>query len=206
MTFADVTFDDDWPTSTRPRPRDRERDDPWLLLQAKLEALEAIRGLLRKETTTIPDQGIEETIDWDDALARCKDRGGIVGLVRLSGLKATADRVAYLLEVENDLDEDEAPIAMSSLKGFADFLRKERRLEPPSEISISPDGSLIAEWHYGPNRHLAIKFLDEEMARFASIAPSRLEPAGTRSINGTAQWAEVVNSLSPIRVARWRRG
>ena len=149
MTFADATFDDDWPTSTRPRPRARERGDPWRLLQAKLDALETIRHALSKETTTTPDQRIEETIDWDDALAWCTDRGGIVGLIRLSGFRATANRIAYLLEIETDFDEDDAPIAMPSLKGFADFLRKERRLEPPGEISVSPDGSLVGEWHYG---------------------------------------------------------
>ena len=186
MTFADTTFDNDWSDSTRPRSRDRERDDLWLLLRAKLDAVDPMPRAISGETTANPDQRIEETIDWDDALGRCTDRGGVVGLIRLSGFRATADRIAYLLEIENDFDEDEAPIAMPSLKGFADFLRKERRLEPPSETSVSPDGTLVAGWHYGPNRHLAIKFLDEQTARFASIAPSRLGPTRTRSINGTA--------------------
>ncbi len=134
------------------------------------------------------------------------ERGGVVALLRLSGLDKIADRIFELLELENDLEEDEEPIALASLKGFGDFLRKERKLQRPIMITLSSDGCLVAEWHYQPNSHLAIKFLDEQLAKFASIAPIRPGATQTLSLNGTAPWIEVVKALAPIRVTRWRTG
>ena len=199
MTFLDATFDEDLVGSTSPRLESDERADPWRILGARLDAVP-------RDVTTSPDQEVGERLDWDDALTRCTERSSVVALIRLSGFDEISDRVSYLLQLEEHLEENEEPIDLAALKGFADFMRKERRLEPPSEISVDPDGHIIAEWHYGSNRHLAIEFLDEQMTRFASIAPTRLTAALTRGLNGTAPLAEVVDSLAPIRVTRWRHG
>ena len=199
MTFLDPTFDNAWDDTTSPLPAVRDWLNPWVFFTARLDALP-------QDGATEPNLNFGQQLDWEDTLERCTDRGGIVALIRMLGFQDIADRIAQLLEFEADLEPDEMPINLASLKGFADFLRKERRLEHPAQLSVAPDGFLIAEWHYGSNRHLAIKFLDREIAKFASIAPSRSDSARTRSINGTAPWAEAVDSLSAIHVTRWRSG
>lgn len=212
MTFLETADQDsDEPTGAQRRIQDepsvvRRRIVDQIIKIVRDEVKAIYKDIEDVSTPQKEAESASPKLDWDNALERCNERSEVIPLIRLSGFDKVADQIVHLLGQEDALEPEDSPLILHSLKGCANFLRKERRLEHPAVLTISPDGSLVAEWHYGSNRHLAVKFVNEHTARFASIAPTRSRPDQTRSLSGTVPLIELVDSLSPVHVTEWKNG
>ncbi len=88
----------------------------------------------------------------------------IVAELEAHGLRAAAERISYLLSLDDD-DTDEAPIDRRSLRALADLLTGEPRLSRP-RIGVGPDGLMHAEWA-ATDGLLAMEFLPDGVIRFS---------------------------------------
>lgn len=201
--MTDTYYEDALVARTSTRSAVAEKSDVWKILHAKLMSLQG-PGVWPTHGATNLDLEPKLGIDWEEILDTCTERETVVALLNLTGMTEIGERISNLIRLEADFDQDEVPLRLESLKGFADFVRHEKGVAPPATITLSPDGNLSAEWHYGSNRHLAIKFLDESWTMFASIAPARSQPSRTKRLYGRVPSDEVVDSLSSISVRSWK--
>lgn len=89
----------------------------------------------------------------------------IVAELETHGLCAAAERISYLLSLDDD-DPDEAPIDRRSLRALADLLMSGPRLSRP-RIGVGPDGLMHAEWATPTDGLLAMEFLPDGVIRFS---------------------------------------
>ncbi len=102
----------------------------------------------------------------------------ILEILSSVGRTAIADRIRQLDEMIGDGAGDERPIRPDSLRALALFLLSEPHLVDP-EITVGPNGMLLAEWASAQRGVLAVEFLPDEIIRFAAV--SGIENAGSRS-------------------------
>ena len=138
----------------------------------------------------------------DDSVPRFIDRiiaatkhEEIIAVLPLLGLRAIADRLAHLHELTADDDPDEPQMLLASLRELALFFVSEPERDT-SEIGISPDGHLQAEWLARDGGILAMKFLPAGFIQFAA----------TSRPTGGCQRLRVQGTLPKDRVLQAVRG
>lgn len=125
-----------------------------------------------------------------------------IAIVRLVGFKKTADRLQELNQAKEDLDEGEEPLNLGALRNFAVFLNAYPEFREP-RLGLAADGTITAEWEYGPSRRLAIKFsVAPQEIVFAVIAPPNSISKYPR-LNGRGSHSEVVKILRVFGVLEW---
>lgn len=120
----------------------------------------------------------------------------IVAELEAHGLGAAAERISYLLSLDDD-DPDEAPIDRRSLRALADLLRGEPRLSRP-RIGVGPDGLIHAEWAVARDGLLAMEFLPDGIVRFSGAfgAP---DAGGLRPpVSGVLPSAAALAAVRPL--------
>ena len=100
-----------------------------------------------------------------------------MALLQKSGRTKTADRIAELISICAE-DEDEH-YEMGSLKAIVRFFLEVPKDKNISDISVSPDGTFIAEW-IGPDGKIlvAMEFLGDKVLLI-------------RKVNGRAKASQV---------------
>lgn len=120
----------------------------------------------------------------------------IVAELEAHGLGAAAERISYLLSLDDD-DPDEAPIDRRSLGALAALLRGEPRLSRP-RIGVGPDGLMHAEWAAARDGLLAMEFLPDGIVRFSGAfgAP---DAGGLRPpVSGVLPSAAALAAVRPL--------
>lgn len=143
-------------------------------------------------------KGLAQHLAWNDALAQAHDAEGIIAALRLFGLEATADRIAYLHGLTDDLDPDEEPLNLESLHQFATFLMRERIAKNP-RIGMSPDGTVQTEWPVGAQGLLAMEFLPSGTIRYAGISEPAKPGVERLVANGSLPGDKIASILDAFR-------
>ena len=141
-------------------------------------------------------------VDWRHAVEDAEDVRSLIALLRLAGLTEIADRIASLSKPGEDLEDDEEPASIESIRALALSIRALIGLGEPL-IGLMSKGALVAEWLLAPDKHLAMKFVDEARVTFALIAPAKGGPDRAR-LNGTSSGAEALAAIGAYGVYRWR--
>lgn len=120
----------------------------------------------------------------------------IVAELEAHGLGAAAERILYLLGLDDD-DPDEAPIDRRSLRALADLLMGEPRLSRP-RIGVGPGGLIHAEWAAARDGLLAMEFLPDGVIRFSGAFGAPNAGALRPPISGALPAAAALAAVQPI--------
>ena len=119
-----------------------------------------------------------------------------VGILRLKGLDAAADRLSYLQRV-TESEPGEPSIQIGSMRCLAQFLITERRLHPP-RIGVNPGGLLQVEWRPEAGGILAMWFLQDGNIQFAAAA-EEVRPGSERErVSGVLPKDEMMEAVRPF--------
>ena len=133
--------------------------------------------------STAAQMGVTPRLAWQPQLDTASMHEEIVGILRVFGLDAVADRLNYLRCLADD-DPEEPSIEIESLRALACFLMSERQLPDP-QIGVTPNGFIQIGWPVRSNGILAMEFLPSGLIRFAAISgPARIGDERLR-VNGT---------------------
>jgi len=142
------------------------------------------------KTSTLPlfiDQSLEtyiKEIFTDD-----------LGVDYLEGLKS---RLLTLSKYE--LEEDELPISLGSLKFFIGFI-KDIKPDKPSVV-VTSNGFMQAQWKIDNSNLLTIIFKPEGEISFLLFNPNPRNPQKIRRISGAMLIDELVDSMEPLGIAQ----
>ena len=120
----------------------------------------------------------------------------ILAALRLLGIRAIGDRLAYLHQLTGDDDPDEPPMTLSSLQQCALFFASEPRRRD-AEVGISPDGLLQAQWRAKGGGVLAIRFLPSGFLQFAAVSEATAT-AERRRVHGTLPKDQALQAVKPF--------
>ncbi len=110
-----------------------------------------------------------------------------------------ANRLEFLIEAEREQYPLEWQFSESSLIGFLEFLEEHPRLHYP-DVSLSPDGLLLAQWRETSTRNAVLEFEDTGQVQFVLFAPSVL---GVARISGVTSPDRALRTLEEHGAGRW---
>ena len=138
----------------------------------------------------IPDS----LLKWQ--LSRTNKYEDFVGILRLRGLDAAADRLSYLQRA-TESEPGEPSIQIGSMRCLAQFLITERLLHPP-RIGVNPSGLLQVEWRPEAGGILAMWFLQDGNIQFAAAA-EEVRPGSERErVSGVLPKDEMMEAVRPL--------
>lgn len=139
---------------------------------------------------------VAERLDPATALAAAVTRAAIVEVVRRFEHEAIADRLAYLIELEAEVP-DEEPMDIDSLRSVAAFVLSERELYDP-DIGVGPDGMIGLSWRLSPDGIVALDFPDPGQVHYAAIGPTPEDGSKRSRTAGTINPDDVMETLRPF--------
>jgi hypothetical protein len=106
-------------------------------------------------------------------------RAEVLKVLRVFGHEHTAEHIQQYLE-DRDLDLDEPPVVIESLRSLAAFIIQEQGLLSPS-VGTDPQGLIEAEWHLRDNGNpdsmwgkgngiVSMKFLESGIIQFVALS------------------------------------
>lgn len=110
-----------------------------------------------------------------------------------------ADRLEFLIRTEKARYPVDWQFSGSSLIGFLSFMEKHPRLRYP-DLSLSPDGFIVAQWRESTTRNAVLQFQDTGWAQLVLFAPS---PAGATRISGVMSPQKAFQTLEVHGADRW---
>ena len=96
--------------------------------------------------------------------------------------KELANRLLVLFD---DAKEEEASIAIDSLRDFYSFFRLNTNLKCPT-ISLTPEYNIYASWRVDQNRVFSVHFLSNGDVRYVIFKPNDKHPERQIRVSGTA--------------------
>jgi hypothetical protein len=141
-------------------------------------------------------------VDWRSAIADSDSIQSLLALLHLAALHEIAQRIADLSEPGEALEKDEKPASIDAIKAFALSIRDFLGLGEPL-IGLSEDGNLVAEWFIARDKHIALKFLQDDRVAFALIAPGA-GTSGRARLSGTGPLTAALAAIRAYGVERWR--
>ncbi len=106
---------------------------------------------------------------WRTLVEAQTTRSGIISVVRSFRSSRIADRLSYLLSLDED-DPDELPMDTESLRAAASFLLEDADLDEP-DIGVGPDGGIGLSWRLDPDGIVSLKFQGRNSIRFSALGP-----------------------------------
>lgn len=143
-------------------------------------------------------QGLAYRPEWSDSLFNASHTVEIIATLRLFGLDAAANRLTYLHSLMDDLDPDDKPLNLESLRQFAIFLMGERIPKNP-QIGMTPNGTLQAEWRIGTRGLLAMEFLASGKIRYAGISAPAAAGVNRDVANGSMSADKIASIIDVFR-------
>jgi len=138
-----------------------------------------------------------ERPDWVDATTF----DGLFRSLKRRGFGACAERLAYLHSPE-DMEDDEAPLSLESVRGFVNFINDFQDLGKKPMLGLAPNGELTVEWRIADDKHLGVWPLDSGHVAFAFIGPSD-KPGERVRLSGKDTIAEIIHTLREHGVGKW---
>lgn len=157
-------------------------------------------------SNTGPNLAISFPMHVKDAINDSNDLVGLIGLARIYKLDHIADRLIDFSEIDEEEEEGQEPLLLSSAKFFLDFIIHNRQLFDPL-IALCADGNLQAEWHTKDNEHLAIKFLPNSKVRYSILTPSRELSSDNigENLSGFTSIDKLFSTLEDFQVHKWKK-
>jgi len=122
---------------------------------------------------------LDEAADFDDILRSLRRRG----------FGACAECLVELWFAE-DIDEDDAPLSLESVRDLVELLDALQDLGEPM-LGRFLAGTLSVEWRAADGKHILVELLGGDNASFALIGPG----ADEFRLNGRGKIADVVAAL-----------
>lgn len=143
----------------------------------------------RTETEAFTHPASDNHSMWDTVAGRA-DAEEIIKRVEGTGLGRIATRLLELHEICMH-DPDESDIDLESLSTLASFLNEHGATLPEPRVSVSPYGSLVAEWkmesqNMSESGVVAIEFLRNDRVRFVAFGATKREK-GTKRLSAAYQ-------------------
>ncbi len=157
---------------------------------ARQRTLTAAKALLPSSTSGW------QSVPWEPLVSSDATENDIIGVLRLGGLRAVADRLVYLQGAAGD-DPEEEPMALESLRKLAMFLISERQLRDP-QIGISPGGLLLAQWRLPLGGIVVMKFLLSGLIQYAAISDTKRPNDQRLRASGTMETEDALVALRPF--------
>ncbi len=126
----------------------------------------------------------------------------VIAIARLAGFENTANRLGEILSFQEELEPDEQPLYLSSLKQFLRFLIKHRGLWEPS-IVVTDRGNVKAIWEYSEKQIFWIEFYPSGDVRYLAFVPNERRSDG---IERTASWStasDVFDRAKSLGATAW---
>ena len=176
----------------------------------------AIKGLIVK--LSIPQETIEEQrqdtlvpkpfievdflLEYLEKIGIIKETIAIAAIARLAGFGDTANRLGQILLFQEELEPDEQPLSLSSLKQFIRFLLEHRGSREPS-IVVTDRGNVKAIWEYSEKQIFWIEFYPSGDVRYLAFVPNERRSDG---VERTAAWStssDVFGRAKSLGVTAW---
>jgi len=122
--------------------------------------------------------------------------------LQMKGFNESAEEIEGLRSTD-DMEPDDKPLSLESVRGFVKLLDIFRDLGEPMLGRFSA-GTLSVEWRIADDKHLLVEPLDGDNASFALIGPSHTPGADRIRLNGRCSIADVVATLRNNQVDKWR--
>ena len=126
----------------------------------------------------------------------------LIECLKLHELAGSAERIAYLC-TDSELEEEDEPLSIESVKGFVAFMRRFADLGEPL-LGLSPQGFLGSTWRIADDKHLYIQFLNANEAVFSSVSPGTQGGLLFR-MSGRGSLPDVLQTLRAKGMDKWRR-
>jgi hypothetical protein len=155
----------------------------------------AVKGIIVK--LSIPQETIEEKrqdtlvskhlieVNFLESLEKIQIKAEAIAIARLAGFGDTANRLGQILLFQEELEPDEQPLSLSSLKQFIRFLIEHCGLREPS-IVVTDRGNVKAIWEYSEKQIFWIEFYPSGDVRYLAFVPNERRSDG---IERTASWS-----------------
>jgi len=113
-----------------------------------------------------------------------------------------SSRLEFLYGLEQDLDEDEQPMSVGSLKCFLDFMNNNNNLREPA-IAVTLDGYIEATWQQGQDAIFTIVFLPSKQAIYSFVGQDSWRVGSKYVAKGTAPYSAALRAVSGEYDTRW---
>jgi hypothetical protein len=137
----------------------------------------------QRQDTLVPKPLIE--VDFLEYLKNIQSKAEAIAIARLAGFEYTANRLGQILLFQEELEPDEQPLSLSSLKQFIRFLLEHSYLREPS-IVVTDRGNVKAIWEYSENKIFWIEFYPSGDVRYLAFVPNERRSDG---VERTAAWS-----------------
>ncbi len=107
-----------------------------------------------------------------------------------------------LLVLFNDAKEEEASIAIDSLRDFHSFFRLYTNLKCPT-ISLTPEYNIYASWKADQNRVFSVHFLSNGDIRYVILKPNDRHPERQIRVSGTTTIDILQETVASYGVWDW---
>jgi hypothetical protein len=124
-------------------------------------------------------------VDFLRYLEVIKNEAEAIAIARLAGFDDTANRLGQFLLFQEELEPDEQPLSLSSLKQFIWFLLEHRDIREPS-IVVTERGNVKAIWEYSEKQIFWIEFYPSGDVRYLAFVPNQRRSDG---VERTAAWS-----------------
>jgi len=141
--------------------------------------------------------------NWLEILEKIEIIAGAIAIARIAGFDDTANRLGQILLLfQEELEPDEQPLSLSSLKQFIRFLIEHRGLREPS-IVVTDRGNVKAIWEYSEKQIFWIEFYPSGDVRYLAFVPNERRSDG---IERTASWStasDVFDRAKSLGATAW---
>jgi hypothetical protein len=167
-------------------------------------AVENVVVLLREIETREQFTNIPKWLFTDD-IFKCLNEvelEGAIAIARYAGYEATADRILELKLDEEELEPDEQPLNLLSIKQFLGFILRHPELKEPG-ITITNEGNVKAIWHQSNSQIFWIEFFPNNDVRYLAFVPNVRRSDGIERTTGGSTLSDIYNRAKELHAIDW---
>lgn len=125
-----------------------------------------------------------------------------IAIARYVGFEATANRLLELKLDEDELETDEQPLNLLSIKQFLRFLLNHPELKEPG-IVITNEGNVKAIWQESQNQIFWIEFSPNDDVRYLAFVPNERRSDGIECTAGWSTIPDVYDRAKEFHATAW---
>ncbi|MBW1946870.1 MAG: hypothetical protein JRI33_02920 [Deltaproteobacteria bacterium] len=132
-----------------------------------------------------------------EAIKAVKDITEAIAIARLAGFESTANRLGELYLAEEELEYDEQPLSLQSVKEFLRFIIEHGHFREPY-LAVSGEGNVVAIWQKSNAQIFWIEFYPNGDVQYLAYVPNEKRSDGIERTSGRSTILDVYDRAKSL--------